>query len=93
MGWAWTSFSQIYFRIRSVHPPSLLLLLLLFLLLLLLLLLLLIMMMMILLRLYMHDDARLGMWCVPEGREDCRRVLNVTFGDRDGWGVCVPPSR
>lgn len=34
-----------------------------------------------------------GMWCVPEGREDCRRVLNVTFGDKDGRGVCVPPSR
>ncbi|CAM9977297.1 unnamed protein product, partial [Hapterophycus canaliculatus] len=33
-----------------------------------------------------------GMWCVPEGREDCRRILNVTFGHRDGKGVCVPPS-
>ncbi|CAM9846001.1 unnamed protein product [Pylaiella littoralis] len=34
-----------------------------------------------------------GMWCVPEGLESCRRVLNVTFGDRDAGGVCVPPSR
>lgn len=34
-----------------------------------------------------------GMWCVPEGREDCRRVLNITFGDRNSKGACVPPSR
>ncbi|CAM9501699.1 unnamed protein product, partial [Ectocarpus sp. 12 AP-2014] len=33
-----------------------------------------------------------GMWCVPEERQDCRRILNVTFGSRDGRGVCVPPS-
>lgn len=39
------------------------------------------------------DDGSPGMWCVPEGREDCRRILNVTFGHRDGRGVCVPPSR
>eukprot|EP00752_Nemacystus_decipiens_P015658 g13973.t1 len=33
-----------------------------------------------------------GMWCVPAGRESCRRVLNVTFGDKDDRGACVPPS-
>ncbi|CAB1118177.1 unnamed protein product [Ectocarpus sp. CCAP 1310/34] len=33
-----------------------------------------------------------GMWCVPEERQDCRRILNVTFGSRNGRGVCVPPS-
>ncbi|CAM9300868.1 unnamed protein product [Ectocarpus fasciculatus] len=33
-----------------------------------------------------------GMWCVPEERQDCRRILNVTFGNRGGNGVCVPPS-
>lgn len=37
--------------------------------------------------------SREGMWCVPEERPDCRRILNVTFGSRDGRGVCVPPSR
>lgn len=40
-----------------------------------------------------HTFLLAGMWCVPEGRHDCRRVLNVTFGAKDGRGVCVPPSR
>lgn len=37
--------------------------------------------------------SRAGMWCVPEERQDCRRILNVTFGSTNGRGVCVPPSR
>lgn len=33
------------------------------------------------------------MWCLPAGRENCRRVLNVTFGYKGVDRACIPPSR
>lgn len=33
------------------------------------------------------------MWCLPAGRQNCRRVLNVTFGYKGVDKACVSPSR